>query len=441
MGLWSALDGGVINVAQARALVVPSCVRLLAWAARWIAHYTNRIGYERAMLAESGGLVADQYDIQPGGSVLVRGQWQIVKRVTRRDGVAVSVTTNNRFVSVRSIEEITDYQAPTAELAEAVKKATTLPKLCNYSGVDFVQMTQAEWKSTHTDYKGSRRLGQGAARAGTGSGRPDIAGASAAADIVGLHRVRVVVRAGGLRPVFLTDAKTVPAPALDVDFQPATPLPAPVREISTPTRVSQPVEAAEKPAEIDAMRAMLRAGGVQVVTAPQLFPTPHALASRMVDEAGLQLGARVLEPSAGTGVLLAALPGVVPFGSERQTAMKTVAVEVNHALADRLRTGGLAGQVVCADFMDCTTEQLGQFDAVLMNPPFVDGSDIKHIQHALNFLRTGGRLVAICANGPRQQAALRPLAEASGGFYEPLPAGTFAEAGTNVNTALVLIRR
>ena len=48
-------------------------------------------------------------------------------------------------------------------------------------------------------------------------------------------------------------------------------------------------------------------------------------------------------------------------------------------------------------------------------------------------------MVAICANGPRQQTTLKPLAENSGGWYEDLPAGTFASQGTNVNTALLLI--
>jgi hypothetical protein len=51
----------------------------------------------------------------------------------------------------------------------------------------------------------------------------------------------------------------------------------------------------------------------------------------------------------------------------------------------------------------------------------------------------GGRLVAICADGPRQNATLKPLAEDSGGTWEPLPAGTFKEQGTGVNTVLLVI--
>ena len=65
------------------------------------------------------------------------------------------------------------------------------------------------------------------------------------------------------------------------------------------------------------MRATVKAG-VQTVSAPQLFPTPPGLAARMVDLACLAIGMRVLEPSAGTGWHLEALPGIVPFGRKER---------------------------------------------------------------------------------------------------------------------------
>ena len=72
-----------------------------------------------------------------------------------------------------------------------------------------------------------------------------------------------------------------------------------------------------------------------------------------------------------------------------------------------------------------------------MNPPFADGADIHHITHALRLLSPGGRIVALCANGPRQNAQLRPIIEQMGGEWEELPANTFAAAGTNVRTVLL----
>lgn len=75
------------------------------------------------------------------------------------------------------------------------------------------------------------------------------------------------------------------------------------------------------------------------------------------------------------------------------------------------------------------------FDRIVMNPPFENGADIKHIEHARHLLKPGGRLVAICANGPRQRDRLMPLAS----HWEDLPPGTFKDAGTMVNTALLVI--
>ena len=70
-----------------------------------------------------------------------------------------------------------------------------------------------------------------------------------------------------------------------------------------------------------------------------------------------------------------------------------------------------------------------------MNPPFTKGQDIKHIIHAKTMLKAGGRIVAICADGPRQQEKLKPLAD----YWEPLEKNTFRSEGTGVNTVLMMI--
>jgi hypothetical protein len=59
--------------------------------------------------------------------------------------------------------------------------------------------------------------------------------------------------------------------------------------------------------------------------------------------------------------------------------------------------------------------------------------------HALKMLKPGGRLVAICANGPRQNDKLRPIVEARGGIWEKLPSDTFIGAGTSVRTVLLML--
>ena len=184
-------------------------------------------------------------------------------------------------------------------------------------------------------------------------------------------------------------------------------------------------EAKPEAEKFEQMKAQL-ATGVQVVSAPQLFPTPPAIASAMAKLADLRPGMRVLEPSAGTGALLRALPAGV----------EVCAVEVNTELALALNRWGEVPLVVLrADFLSVEPERFEPFDRILMNPPFADGEDIAHIVHARKFLAPGGRLVALCANGSRQRAKLAPIAAS----WEDLPPGSFESQGTGVNVAMLTI--
>src|SRR5262249_37991307 len=97
MGLWSALDGNVITAEQARDIAIPVHERGNAHRARWIAHYDNRLAYERAMQNETGGTVADKKGPEKGGGVRCwaspghgRG-WSYVQQVNK---VSVSVHDN-----------------------------------------------------------------------------------------------------------------------------------------------------------------------------------------------------------------------------------------------------------------------------------------------------------------------------------------------------------
>lgn len=431
MSLWSALDGGVITAEQARDIAVPFHERTLARARRWVAHYAHRIAYERALLAEQGGLKAEAADLQPGGRVLIGREWLIVIRVNKKGGAPVSVTTNARYGRVRGIEEIKEYQAPTIEEAALVAQATKKPPLVNYPGVGFAHMTKAAYDRVSKDYKGTNTI--------------------KATDATGAHRVRTCLGCYALPQesddnkrhsypnVFITDAKRVDPPMATTP--PAAPVALP-RVAAAPQAAPATAAATseESGAPFRALREQLRAGGVQVVSAPQLFPTPAPLAARMVEEAGLFDGARILEPEAGTGRLLAAL---------RATGrpLQIVAVEIDGRLCEGLRAAfaepGAAGsqpvEVVNRDFLSLTPAEIGVYDFILMNPPFADGADIAHIRHAMAFLEPGGRLVGLCANGPRQAVKLRPVVEQLGGRWVDLPAGSFAESGTGVHVALITI--
>lgn len=168
--------------------------------------------------------------------------------------------------------------------------------------------------------------------------------------------------------------------------------------------------------------------GVHVVAAPQLFPTPPDIAAQMAELADIQPGQRILEPSAGTGNLIRAMLAAQPEG------LDIVAVELNHDLAIKLSADGLAGFVEAGDFLKCNGD-LGTFDRIVMNPPFQGGADIRHIQHAATMLRPGGRLVALCADGPRQRKAFETVSDS----YSSLPPGSFKDQGTGVNVAMVVL--
>lgn len=384
----------------------------------WIDHINNRLAYEKTMLAEGGGLAADKFDIQLGGQVKRRGSWHVILKLNKKAGVLQSVTVAGIGWDTVKMEEIQDYLPPEEGDTEKVKKATALPPMCNYKIDGCATMTQAEFTATYKDHKGSEII--------------------AATDTQGRHRVRTIAsflarRHGsdtkdqwGPIPVFISDAKEKLPPAPEKDQAP--------RELpATPAPAPRPVYVAPEPTEAeckaDELRKQLKAG-VKVVSAPQLFPTPAPLAARMVELADIKPGMTVLEPSAGTGRIIQAVMDTVDT--------EIVAFEINQALCNQLSETfpSYVLQARCRDFLE-VTDNAGQWERILMNPPFEKGIDIKHIKHAYELLKPGGKLVAICAGGPRQAEQLKPLSDT----WEALPAGTFEESGTGVNTVLLTMSK
>jgi len=402
---------------------------VIAHCDRWLDHIRHRLTYERALLTDAGGTAADRSDLQPGGRVLIGRDWLTVVRVNKSAGQVVSVTTNARYCRVRGVETVKDYKPPTEDTAAAVKQAVKLPPLVNYPGDGFRPVTRQQWKQKTADYKSTRHEPATAEH--------------------GAHRQRYMMTSGyELVPVYITDAKLKDRPPAPIEpDDPGPTVPPPTPDTAAHNRRNE-TEAREQEAEqtphrqkLDAMRATLRAG-VQTVTAPGLFPTPPDLARRMVLAAGpgSMAGLRVLEPSAGTGNIIRAIINAAT-GAD---CVQVVAVEINDQLAARLQTQrektlyatSANFDIRRADFLTLNGD-LGTFDRVIMNPPFTRGADIAHIRHALTFLKPGGRLVALCANGPRQNRDLRPLVDE----WHDLPAGTFKESGTNVSAALIVANR
>ena len=333
-------------------VMVSSLPAIEANSQRWIAHYNNRLTYEKAMLDDQGGSDLLKPKARPKQPPLLN-----------YDG---EVTLKGRYGNAPETYTMT-------------------------------HMTKAEYKRVYSKH------------------------AQLAVD--GSHRVRVAGIGHRWHTIFLTDSKVHKKPEPE---EPKQPEPAPLTMADRRPAYSAPMKA--ETSEADNMRAALKAG-VKTVSAPQLFVTPRALADRMIETASIQPHHNILEPSAGTGNIVDA---ILRTGMENK---RITIVELNSALASNLAHK----YKLCypGDFLEKTSWELGgPFDRIIMNPPFKNAEDIKHINHARTMLKPGGRLVAICADGPRQRDQLEPLGE-----YEPLPSGSFSQAGTNVNTALVVINR
>lgn len=161
-------------------------------------------------------------------------------------------------------------------------------------------------------------------------------------------------------------------------------------------------------------------------------PTTEPVVDDLIAEADLREGMDVLEPSAGMGKIADAIRarlGVAPTVVEFNSTLRKLLELKGYTLAD-------------SDFL----KHKGEYDRIVMNPPFEDGQDIEHIQHAYSLLRPGGKVVAVMSEGafnrPDKQAmAFREWLKSVGGRSEKLPEGSFkdSERPTGVNTRKVII--
>lgn len=166
----------------------------------------------------------------------------------------------------------------------------------------------------------------------------------------------------------------------------------------------------------------------QAVAVHQLFQTPADLARDLASLLPQRAGMRILEPSAGLGRLLDALAPLEPS--------EVVAVEIAPECAGTLfRQERDRLTIKQRDFLQCSQSDLGTFDAVAMNPPFTVRSDIRHILHALTFLKPGGTLAALCMAGAQREKTLRPLSAT----WREVPSGAFRKEGTDIPTILLSI--
>lgn len=166
----------------------------------------------------------------------------------------------------------------------------------------------------------------------------------------------------------------------------------------------------------------------------QFFATSQEVGSELCAITAPGPGKRYLEPSAGDG----ALADIV-----RQAGATVVCIEAWDVLAKKLLDKG--HQVLHRDFLTVSPEEIGLFDAIVANPPFSRGQDIKHVTHMLSFLVPGGVLSTIMSTSwikgsQPAQVKFRELLVGYDYELEMIPAGAFKTSGTSVATARITIR-
>lgn len=160
------------------------------------------------------------------------------------------------------------------------------------------------------------------------------------------------------------------------------------------------------------------------------FPTQPPIVEIVIDEARISEGMLVLEPEVGEGA--------IALAAAAQGAIIT-AYEIDARRAGKAEKA-LGTPVGIRDFLTVVPEPV--FDRVVMNPPFAQRADVKHVLHAMKFLTPGGRLVAIMSAGVlfRTDALTVSLRSQLSSMQE-LPEGAFKASGTNVSTVLVTYTR
>lgn len=174
------------------------------------------------------------------------------------------------------------------------------------------------------------------------------------------------------------------------------------------------------------------------------FNSSADVTARVMELAEIAEGHTVLEPSAGTGMLAKAA---------KARGATVVCIEVQPGLAHELRTLHGFPDTREDDFLRVDPARFPAFDRIVMNPPFDRGRDCDHVRHAYQFLKPGGRLVAIMSaraefgTDARHKALHELIATTTGKwgnarhYWHDLPEKSFAHAGTNVNTVMLCFNK
>lgn len=163
----------------------------------------------------------------------------------------------------------------------------------------------------------------------------------------------------------------------------------------------------------------------------QYYPTPREVVSYMIDIADIKHWNSILEPSAWKWAIAKLFPKY----------SNITLVELNQECYECLKNDPEIDtiDIVNMDFLEYSSTA---FDRIIMNPPFAKSQDVKHILHAYSMLKEWGVLISVASSSIqwREGTLYDQLRDLEPEFLE-LPACSFKESGTIVNTVIVELRK
>ena len=165
------------------------------------------------------------------------------------------------------------------------------------------------------------------------------------------------------------------------------------------------------------------------------FYTPKEVVNKMISLVPLWYSEKYefLEPSCGQGHI----------ADEISKSFKNSAItciEKNRRHCEFMKNKGY--NPICADFLEIKPE--AKYDVIFMNPPFKD--EWEHIKHAHKFLKENGSLISVASanvldNATKKGKEFKEWFKEKSGYCYKLPKDSFKEAGTNVNTVLLIFEK
>ena len=168
----------------------------------------------------------------------------------------------------------------------------------------------------------------------------------------------------------------------------------------------------------------------------QFFPTPKNLAEKLVKIADPKPNSKILEPSAGQGAIINAI-------NDYCNPSKIYCYElmhINQSFLTKIKNVDLVGE----DFLIASLAT--KYDVIIANPPFNKNQDILHIYKMYDLLEKNGTLVTLCSkhyvhSSAKKEKAFEKWLLSVNAVIEEIPAGTFKESGTNIETLLIVISK